>query len=335
MSFFGFKQFMARGRFVAVIIAALLVPSAHLSASPITGTVGTTEAPTADTLEPIGSIFAPPSFRTTLAPEISEFGSPSRPDLYLMNDLLGHAAASPESPFGNSASSTGVSPGELRTSATQASGEKAGDEPLRQVLRSIATMQAFEGSAAIPSAFDPGPTGVTFTERGSSPRSQPGASILDSRTVGRVLREFVDIQAEGERSIVFSVLGMGDFVLEKTRGSGAVTLSELSSGWSASLSPSRDEFGSNGTASDAERMIAGTSGNRSALLLALDWLLDFLWSPLGIVLLMIAGVIAALTGIVRFTAMMRNQAAQRRRIRRRRRKRRSSARHTRPRPAAR
>ncbi len=104
-----------------------------------------------------------------------------------------------------------------------------------------------------------------------------------------------------------------------------VDLSGRSSGWSATS----DELGGNGSASDVDQRSTITRRDVSALLLALEWLLDFLWSPLGIVLWMIAGVIAVLAGIVWLAAVMRNQATLRRRVRR------ASATRTRARNAAR
>jgi hypothetical protein len=133
-----------------------------------------------------------------------------------------------------------------------------------------------------------------------------------------VLREFVDVQSETDRDVIFSVLGMGKFVLEKSGRSGTVTLSELSSGWSATLLPAYDANSINDGRSSSSPP-AGDGGG-SLLLFVLRWILDFVTNPLGIILLMVAGVIALLAGVVRLTAFMRNQAALKRRSRRRRRR---------------
>ena len=115
-----------------------------------------------------------------------------------------------------------------------------------------------------------------------------GRSLLDRNAATRLLRGVIDVKAENDGSVVFSVLGMGHVVLARAPASGAVRLSELPNEWS-------------------------------------DALLDWLSNPLAIIVMMIAGVIALLAAILYAKAFLRRRFGRKRKAYRRRRHRRASS----------
>ena len=115
-----------------------------------------------------------------------------------------------------------------------------------------------------------------------------GRSLLDRNAATRMLRGVIDVRAENDGSVVFSVLGMGNVVLATAPASGAIRLSELSSGWS-------------------------------------DALFDWLSNPLAIIVMMIAGLIAMLAAILYAKAFLRRRFGRKRKAYRRRRHRRASS----------
>lgn len=320
MFFFGLKKISARQRLFVVLFASLCLPSPFANATPITGTAVSTETD----LSPPEPLVTPSPASPSAAlgsvrlPGISSLEANLSPDQILLDDLLGRTLETNVPPANNTALSFDTSP--------RSENQRPGDETLRQVLRSLATTSSIDAAAPAPSAFDPSLVQAPSNGKPSDPRRRGDRGILESRTAGRILREFVDVQAESDRSVIFSVMGMGNFVLRKSPRSGAVTLSELSSGWSATLLPRSDPYDHGASAGNGDPQTAAFENGGSSLLLAWNWLVDFVSSPLGIVVTMIAGVIAALAGIVRLGAFFRNQARQQRRNRRKRRRRSSRTR---------
>jgi hypothetical protein len=305
MPLFGCKHICAFRGLIAAAAAILLISAVGVIASPITTEP---DADRAGLSIPQGIEQAPQDLSVAPeAPAVLPGDLDIRTDQPSLADLLGDSAAPPLA--STRADLTVDRP--LRGEST-----KPGDETLRQVLRALVTRHSFDPMMTLPSNFDPSTKAPTPSEGGRPAAS--GSRLLDNRAAGRVLREFVDVQSETDRDVIFSVLGMGKFVLEKSGRSGTVTLSELSSGWSATLLPAYDANSINdGRGSSSPP--AGDGGG-SLLLFVLRWILDFVTNPLGIILLMVAGVIALLAAIVRLTAFMRNQAALKRRSRRRRRR---------------
>lgn len=306
MSLFGCKHICALRGLIAAAAAILLIPAVGAIASPIT------TAPDADRAglsTPQGIEEAPRDVSVAPeAPAVLPGDLDIRTDQPSLADLLGDSAAPPLA--STRADLTVDRP--LRSESTQ-----PGDETLRQVLRALVTRHSFDPMMTLPSNFDPSTEAPTTPSEGGRSAAS-GSRLLDNRAAGRVLREFVDVQSETDRDVIFSVLGMGKFVLEKSGRSGTVTLSELSSGWSATLLPAYDANSINDGRSSSSPP-AGDGGG-SLLLFVLRWILDFVTNPLGIILLMVAGVIALLAVVVRLTAFMGNQAALKRRSRRRRRR---------------
>lgn len=323
MSLFGCKHICALRRLIAAVATILLIPSMGAIASPITSAPDADRAglsiPQVKDEVPRDLSVAPE------APAILPGDLDIRTDQPSLADLLGDSAAPPLAP----------TRADLRTNRPlRGESTQPGDETLRQVLRALVTRHSFDSMMALPSNFDSSTEAPPTTPSEGRRPAPSGSRLLDNRAAGRVLREFVDVQSETDRDVIFSVLGMGKFVLEKSGRSGTVTLSELSSGWSATLLPAYDANNINGGRSSPSPV---SDGGGSLLLSIVRWTLDFVTNPLGIVLLMIAGVIAFLAGVVRLTVFMRNQAALKRRSRRRRRQRssRSAAARSKTGPATR
>jgi hypothetical protein len=127
-------------------------------------------------------------------------------------------------------------------------------------------------------------------------------AILDSTFAGAMVRSVVDVHTGGEGTGSFSIFGLGNFALEATSGGGAVELSEISNGWSVTLTPHRG-----GDYVDLSKEELSDLGPKRAP--ALRWLITvvvgYLTSPLGIVLETLAALLALFWLVIRGVALMR------------------------------
>ena len=180
------------------------------------------------------------------------------------------------------------------------------DDSLRQVVRSLTTVYA-----AVPRAPD---------QEAVTPRYDPDADasslidvsdlILENEVAGRALRELVDVTSNDGMGVTFSVLGIGEFMIETRSGAHGATITELSTGQSVTL----DSGGLKSGSADADRAAEdgndddGPSAKVIGILLAIHRVIDFLLSPLGILLEILVGVIAALWLGVRTAASLRRRA---------------------------
>ena len=188
------------------------------------------------------------------------------------------------------------------------------DPNLKQVLRAIATVHR--------SDYGDAPSRQSGAE---IPGIQPGDFIdgqddlgfshiiLDSPTAANALRNVIDIKSATDRGAVFSIFGMGQFMLETMPGSHVTTLSELSTGQSVTLLSNSDGGGQqdsyNQNPGNTNENTAPIGENSSSLRRLVNWIVDFVTSPLAILLAMIVLVIMALWGTVRTIASLRMQAA--------------------------
>ncbi len=192
------------------------------------------------------------------------------------------------------------------------------DSNLKQVLRAIATVhrsdysdaQSRQSGAEIP-GIQPGDFIDGQDDLGLS------HIILDSPTAANALRKVIDIKSASDHGTVFSIFGMGQFMLETMPGSHVTTLSELSSGRSVTVLANSDggrqdgynQNAGNVNAGNANENTVSTGENSSSLRRLVNWIVDFVTSPLAILLAMIVLVIMALRGTIRTITSLRTQAA--------------------------
>jgi hypothetical protein len=166
-------------------------------------------------------------------------------------------------------------------------------ETLEQVLRSIATVHPRLGTGVSPPNMhaQPGvgsPGAANYAQnRGLS------APVLQSETGAAVMRAIVDTMAVEEHGVTFSVLDMGNFEPQSLNAMLEFMVPDLSNRWPVTFSltgdPNRAQYSADLTrATDDSR---GPRFGLSSLRLAVAWVLEFLTTPIGILL-------AALSGLV-------------------------------------
>ena len=327
MSFFGLKQIVLSGLRAAGLLAALFAPASALAASSgadaaasigINSPLFAEESASPSTQFAFRAVQIPDSFGVELHIPLVPF-APDDPAGWMADVSDSSVYESiPSSAFDSS-----LQDGRLEEMPSD-NGAARGDA-LRPANRSLAIGNMFGDAPFASGTGGPGADAAdSTTAMWSAPVDRPGRGVLDRSSATRMLRGIIDVKAENDRSIVFSVLGMGNFVLERAPASGAVRLSELSSGWSGALMP-RDELNTNIAGIGTEQRAASAHNDRSALLAGVAWLLDLLWSPLGIIVMTIAALIVMLATIVRSTDFLRSRLAQKRKARQRSRHRRSSS----------
>jgi len=148
--------------------------------------------------------------------------------------------------------------------------------------------------------------------------------VLDSQMAGAALRSIVDVRATDGEYTEFSVLGMGDFVLELETDTQSAVMSELSSGFSATLTHGRDAAG-------RLDLVEGSPGAGDAdygrervnyFRFLKNWIIDIALSPVGILTWMVVTIVilmrAALKIVHAWNASVERGSAARmsRRVRR-------------------
>jgi hypothetical protein len=200
--------------------------------------------------------------------------------------------------------------------AALAENSRSGGETLRQTLRALATMH----HADLRSLDQSQPEADRYRSgRSQAPRSRDegndeagsagfSATVIDGDVAANAVRALVEIKSTDALSTTFSVLGLGDFVLEATPGSNTVTLTELSSGFSASLpvnsSGINGSYGTNQNARESEEASGSVRANVNHFRVVLKWIVEFLESPLGILLTMLVSVMSLLWVMVRTFALL-------------------------------
>ena len=175
---------------------------------------------------------------------------------------------------------------------------------LRQVLRAMVTMHRAPSVAARQANQPPGAArSLVRDEDDGTVSSESLADILlDSRYAGEALLAFIDVGSPDNQIKTFSVFGIGEFALETSPIGESLTLSELSSGWSASLSrptgPGYVEYGpaSSGASGPGGRPVAAQNTLRNIIAIIIEYLTD----PLVVILEAFAGGLFLLWIAVRF-----------------------------------
>jgi hypothetical protein len=177
---------------------------------------------------------------------------------------------------------------------------------LKNMLRSIATIRRTRPSTGeAPSRF---PQSLSWD---GSDYFDPFALIFESDIAGSALRALSEVKTTDGHFTTFSILGMGDFVLEVEGDAHSAILYELSSRWSAALIGARDGSGLLGYSADPTRAgesAAGVRPNVNLLQLAWNWFVEILTSPLGVLTTMIVGITAFMWVVYRAITLLQRRA---------------------------
>ena len=185
------------------------------------------------------------------------------------------------------------------------------DESLGQVLRMIATVDRDDPATGRRRAGGRGDQ-----SGGDSDSLGLSAIVFDSETSAALLRKVIDIKSTDGKVTVFSVLGLGDFVLEVTPGDHTWTIAELSTGWSLPISMGSDSTFRGDTASysnDADSSPDAATPQKSIGLLRLvRWLREFLLSPFGLLGLLMTSLFVLLWGAAKTIVALERRSLGRR-----------------------
>jgi hypothetical protein len=181
------------------------------------------------------------------------------------------------------------------------------DLSLRNVLQSIATIR-HGGQASDGAAKDEDWTSDDLAEL-----------LLSSDAAGSALRSIIDIKSKDGRVTMFSIFGVGDFVLEADPELHKTKISELSTGMSATFAmASNGPVAYVGRTSDAVAITDASDPDATAtedpMLAALHWVLRAIASPLGMVLTMLSAFLVVLWLTVRSIASLQQRPRVRRRV---------------------
>jgi hypothetical protein len=187
-------------------------------------------------------------------------------------------------------------------------------DTLRNVLRSIVTGRRANGVTSAPALKH---------ARGAAPDGydQPAFPdlsdlVLDSEIAGAALRALVDVKSTDADLTIFSIFGMGNFVLDMETSANSAIIYELSSGWSAALANGRNGAGLLGYSGDLARAGAYPSATReniNYLQLAWAWIVDELSSPLGVLTMMFATTVIFVWGGTKSISILQRRASASRR----------------------
>jgi hypothetical protein len=143
--------------------------------------------------------------------------------------------------------------------------------------------------------------------------------VLDSETSAALLRKVIDIKSTDGNVTVFSVLGLGDFMLEVTPGDHGWTIAELSTGWSLPMSSGSDGMIRGADAGNAvsysgdeDRNAEAGSHKSVGLFRLLRWLREFVSSPLGLLGGLMISLFALLWGAARTVVALERRSVGRR-----------------------
>ena len=180
---------------------------------------------------------------------------------------------------------------------------------LRKVLHTMATIRRGEDHTSRRQAMPSFEPPVLQDLDSNEAFAYVSELILDSELAGAVVRSVADIQATDGPVTVFSIFGMGEFVLETVPGNHALTISELSSGWSANLSGHTGlayvDYAINGTGDPG-----ALSVRPNYLRLALNWIFDILLHPLGLLLELMVSLLVLIWVVARFVSRLQRRSAR-------------------------
>ena len=167
------------------------------------------------------------------------------------------------------------------------------EETLGQMLRTIVTIDRDYSLSAGRHGDTRGPGSLGLAQ-----------VVLDSDAPAALLRQVIDIKSTDGRVTVFSILGLGDFVLELTPGEHSWTISELSTGLSMGAPSSSSDAGpvSRDTPSYDETAAsdndsAGTVGppqHGLGLFQIIKWVREFITSSFGMLCILMVSLFALL-----------------------------------------
>lgn len=176
------------------------------------------------------------------------------------------------------------------TSASTERSEPTRGETLRHVLRSVATIHSLQQRQWYGPARGLQKQRSSFDEVSDDGEWRGFAELLlDSEAIGALTRSLVEIKSADSDNTVFSVLGFGEFVLDVTPSVHAATLTDLSSGLSVGTPLGADysvyaNYGFNGV--DGR----GPREKVDVVRVVWDWILDAIFSPVGLLASMVAGI---------------------------------------------
>jgi hypothetical protein len=198
------------------------------------------------------------------------------------------------------------------------SGEVSTDKPssgetLRDVLRSMVTWhaadetqtaaarRAAQGGFYPMSGGDDGELGVDLRKL-----------ILDSEIGGAVLRAIVDIKSGDKNGATFSIFGLGNFALDFAPDLHSAIVSELSSGMAFRMSLSGDRLGYEGYPGSTvgTNPAATTHENVNLARVIWNWLIDFIYSPVGALLSMGVAITVLLWICVKSVVFLQRRASR-------------------------
>ena len=182
-------------------------------------------------------------------------------------------------------------------------------ETLEQILRSIATVdpQRVPRASLLNVRVQQGASRQSIN---SDTRDQGLSELfLQSEAAGAALRAVVDLKTVDEHGVTFSILGMGDFELNAMAGKHEVMLSDLSNGWSATLS--RPAYATNPTQAADDGVSLRPRLNLFRLVIT--WASDCLVSPIGILLIILSGLILLVWATISTLTALRGTPSRHRR----------------------
>jgi len=192
-------------------------------------------------------------------------------------------------------------------------------ETLEQILRSIATVHS-QGEVRTLERTEQPAQGAGRQSINDAQDRGFSELFLHSEMAGDALRAVVDLRTVDEHGVTFSIFGVGNFELDTLTGTHDVMLSDLSNGWSVTLSGSADP---NRVQDAADPTEASDSGMNPAprphlLRLVVTWALDFLLSPIGILFAILSGLVLLVWAAALILTGVRGSPSRHRRLRRRR-----------------
>jgi hypothetical protein len=185
-------------------------------------------------------------------------------------------------------------------------GSRLSPNSLRSVLRSIATIDRPSRRRAPASA--PQPVDGDYFD--------PFELVLESDVAGDALRAVLDVKATDGQFTIFSVFGMGEFVLELETTTHSAIVYELSSGWSAGLATTRENGQLLGYSAELTRASEYGLSPRQPInyvKLVWDWIRTALTTPLGMIAAMMIVIVLSTWMFRRALSVLQRRAVGARR----------------------
>ena len=192
-------------------------------------------------------------------------------------------------------------------------------DTLEQILRSIATVRPQSEVRVLQPDERPLPAAGSQSINNDSQNRGFYELFLQSETAGDALSAVVNLRNVDEHGVTFSIFGVGNFGLDTIAGTHDVMLSDLSSGWSVTFSRFEDanrvEYTANPTQSTNSDLSPPPQPHFFRFVVA--WVLDFLASPIGILLAILSGLALLVWTATSILTVVRGSPTRHRRVRRR------------------